>query len=182
VKVIHPNASLWALGRHRIELGARDYVEIDRYCRERNLLWFASCWDEKAVEFMEELEPPAYKAASASVTDLPLLRAMKSTGWPLIVSTGMSAMAEIVAAVHAVGENRLLIAHSTSAYPCPVETLNLKMIHTLRARYHETPIGYSGHEVGLSPTWAAVVMGATFVERHLTLERAMWGTDQAASV
>jgi len=168
--------------RHRIELSPRDYVEIDHYCRERNLLWFASCWDEPSVDFMEQFEPPCYKAASASLTDLPLLRKMKSTGRPLILSTGMSTMEEIVAAVDAVGRDQLLVAHSTSAYPCPIEDLNLNMIHTLKARYENCPIGYSGHEVGLSPTWAAVAMGATFVERHLTLDRAMWGTDQAASV
>jgi len=168
--------------RHKIELGLREYVEIDRYCRERGIQWFASCWDEAAVEFMEQFDPPCYKAASASLTDLPLLRKMKSTGRPLMISTGMSTMEEIVAAVDAVGRQDLLIAHSTSSYPCPVEAINLNMIGTLRAKYADRPIGYSGHEVGLSPTWAAVAMGACFVERHLTLDRAMWGTDQAASV
>lgn len=168
--------------RHRMEFTADDYAEIDRYCRERNILWFASAWDEESVDFLEQFEPPAYKAASASLTDLPLLAKMKSTGRPLMISTGMSTMEEINAAVDAVGLDSLLIAHSTSAYPCPVEALNLKMIHTLKAKFPDTPIGYSGHEVGLAPTWAAVSMGATFVERHMTLDRAMWGTDQAASV
>jgi len=139
-------------------------------------------WDEAAVEFMEAFDPPCYKAASASLTDHALLRAMKATGRPLIISTGMSTMEEIEAAVEAAGRRDLLIAHSTSSYPCPVEAINLNMIATLRRRYDDRPIGYSGHEVGLSPTWAAVAMGACFVERHLTLDRAMWGTDQAASV
>jgi N-acetylneuraminate synthase len=168
--------------RHKVELGLREFVEIDRYCRERGIQWFASCWDEGAVEFMEQFDPPCYKAASASLTDTTLLRAMKATGRPLMISTGMSTMEEIVAAVDAVGRQDLLIAHSTSSYPCPVEAINLNMIGTLRAKYSDRPIGYSGHEVGLSPTWAAVAMGACFVERHLTLDRAMWGTDQAASV
>lgn len=168
--------------RRRIELGAAEYVAIDQYCRDRGILWFASCWDEEAVAFMEQFAPPAYKAASASLTDLALLRCMKATGRPLIISTGMSTMDEIVAAVDAVGTSQLVVCHSTSAYPCPVEDLNLRMIQTLKARYPECPIGYSGHEVGLSPTWAAVAMGATLVERHLTLDRALWGTDQAASV
>jgi N-acetylneuraminate synthase len=171
--------------RHRIELGAREYAALDAYCRDRGIQWFASCWDEPSVEFMEQFDPPCYKAASASLTDHALLRAMAATGRPLIVSTGMSTMDEIEAAVGAVGpggRDRLLIAHSTSSYPCPVEAINLNMIGTLRRRYPEAPIGYSGHEVGLSPTWAAVAMGACFVERHLTLDRAMWGTDQAASV
>ncbi len=168
--------------RHKIEFGAREYTAIDQYCRERNIAWFASCWDEASVDFMEEFDPPCYKAASASLTDHALLRAMKATGRPLIISTGMSTLDEIVGAVDAIGKDKLLIAHSTSSYPCPVDAINLKMIATLKRRYDNTPIGYSGHEVGLSPTWAAVAMGATFVERHLTLDRAMWGTDQAASV
>lgn len=168
--------------RHKIEFGEREYVQIDTYCRERGIQWFASCWDEPAVDFMEQFDPPCYKAASASLTDHPLLRAMKATGRPLIISTGMSTMEEIDASVAAIGLDNLCIAHSTSSYPCPVEAINLNMIGTLRTKFDATPIGYSGHEVGLSPTWAAVAMGACFVERHLTLDRAMWGTDQAASV
>jgi N-acetylneuraminate synthase len=168
--------------RHKIEFGEREYAEIDRYCKERGMLWFASCWDEESVDFMEQFEPPCYKAASASLTDHDLLRAMKRTGRPLMISTGMSTMQEIEAAVDVCGADGLLVAHSTSMYPCQPEDINLRMIHTLRARYPHIPIGYSGHEVGLSPTWAAVAIGATFVERHITLDRAMWGTDQAASV
>jgi len=168
--------------RHRVELGVADYAAIDHYCRERGIQWFASAWDEGAVDFLEAFELPCYKAASASLTDHPLLRALTATGRPLIISTGMSTMDEIDAAVAAAGCDQLLIAHSTSSYPCPIEAINLNMIATLRRRYAERPIGYSGHEVGLSPTWAAVAMGACFVERHLTLDRAMWGTDQAASV
>jgi N-acetylneuraminate synthase len=168
--------------RRRVEFGARDYAEIDRHCRERGMLWFASCWDEDAVDFIEQFEPPCYKAASACLTDLPLLEKMRSTGRPLIISTGMSTSEEILTAVTAVGRGNLLIAHSTSSYPCPPQHLNLKMIETLRADFPECPIGYSGHEVGLAPTWAAVSLGATFVERHITLDRAMWGSDQAASV
>ncbi|MBX3162022.1 MAG: N-acetylneuraminate synthase family protein [Deltaproteobacteria bacterium] len=168
--------------RHKIEFTMRDYIEIDRYCRERGILWFVSCWDEESVDFMEQFEPPCYKAASASLTDLPLLAKMKSTNRPLMISTGMSTMEEIVTAVDTVGKQNLLIAHSTSSYPCPLEALNLRMIHTLKDRYPECPIGYSGHETGLASTWAAVAMGATFIERHLTLDRSMWGTDQSASV
>lgn len=168
--------------RHRIEFGVDEYAVIDAYCRDRDIQWFASCWDEPSVAFMEQFAPPCYKAASASLTDLPLLGAMAATGRPLIISTGMSTQDEIDAAVAAIGKDRLLVAHSTSSYPCPVDAINLNMIGTLRRRIPECPIGYSGHEVGLSPTWAAVAMGASFVERHLTLDRAMWGTDQAASV
>jgi N-acetylneuraminate synthase len=168
--------------RHKVELGQKEYAEIDRYCKEKGILWFVSCWDEESVAFTEQFNPPCYKAASASLTDHDLLRAMKATGRPLIISTGMSTMEEIEGAVEAIGQDNLLIAHSTSMYPCPVDSLNLKMIHTLESKFPHCPIGYSGHEVGLAPTWAAVALGATFVERHITLDRAMWGTDQAASV
>jgi len=168
--------------RRRIEFGPREYAEIDRHCRERGILWFASCWDEESVDFMESFQPPCYKVASASLTDTPLLKKMRTTGRPLILSTGMSTPEEIDAAVSAIGRKNLLVAHATSSYPCPPEHLNLNMIGTLKNLYPDCPIGYSGHEVGLAPTWAAVTLGATFVERHITLDRAMWGTDQAGSV
>lgn len=168
--------------RYKVEFGFDDYSEIDAYCREQGIAWFASCWDEEAVDFMEQFNPPCYKAASASLTDLALLKKTKATGRPLIISTGMSTMEEVDAAVNELGRDNLLIAHTNSTYPCPVEELNLRMIHTLQQRYPDNPIGYSGHEVGLATTWAAVALGATFVERHVTLDRAMWGSDQAASV
>ena len=168
--------------RHRVEFGASEYAEIDRYCRDKEILWFASCWDEEAVDFMEQFDPPCYKAASASLTDTALLLKKKETGRPLIISTGMSTPEEIDQAISAAGRENLLIAHSTSTYPCPPGELNLRVIQTLKRLYPGCPIGYSGHEVGLSPTWAAVSLGATFVERHITLDRAMWGSDQAASV
>ncbi len=168
--------------RHKVEFGVDEYTEIDRYCNEKGIHWTASAWDVPSVEFMEQFAPPFYKAASASLTDLELLAAMKATGRPLMISTGMSTMAEIETAVGHLGTDNLLIAHSTSAYPCEVEELNLRMIHTLKELWPDVPIGYSGHEVGLSPTWAAVAMGATFLERHVTVDRAMWGSDQAASV
>jgi N-acetylneuraminate synthase len=167
--------------RRKVELSFDDYREIDQYCKEKGILWYASCWDEESVEFIEQFSPPCYKAASASLTDLALLKEMKSTGKPLIISTGMSSNEEIDTAVSTLGEGNLLIAHSTSSYPCPTEELNLRMIHTLDRKY-DCPIGYSGHEVGLQTTYAAVVLGARFIERHITLDRAMWGSDQAASV
>ncbi|MFQ3597280.1 MAG: N-acetylneuraminate synthase family protein [Chloroherpetonaceae bacterium] len=168
--------------RYKVEFTKEDYTEIDQYCKEKGILWFASCWDEPSVDFMEQFNPPCYKAASASLTDIELLKKKKSTGRPLIISTGMSTMEEIEHAVEAIGTENLLIAHATSTYPCPPEELNLRMIHTLKAKYPMCPIGYSGHETGLATTWATVAMGATFIERHITLDRAMWGTDQAASV
>jgi len=168
--------------RHKVELSNADYKEIDRYCRELGISWFASCWDEPSVDFINQFDPPLFKAASASLTDHKLLKKKLAMGKPLIISTGMSTMEEITAAVNAIGKENLLIAHSTSTYPCPVSELNLRMITTLKNLYPEVPIGYSGHEVGLAPTVAAITLGATFIERHITLDRAMWGTDQAASV
>lgn len=168
--------------RHKMEFTYEQYRSIDRYCRARGLDWFVSCWDEEAVDFMEQFDTPLYKVASATLTDLPLLQKMKATGRPLMLSTGMSESWQIQAAVDLIGHDNLMIAHATSAYPCPPEELNLRMISTLKATYPDVPIGYSGHEVGLAPTWAAVTLGATFVERHITLDRAMWGSDQAASV
>ena len=168
--------------RRQVEFGEREYAAVGRHCHERGMLWFASCWDEQAVDFMERFDPPCYKVASASITDLELLRRKRATGRPLILSTGMSTLVEIDEAVEAVGRRGLLLAHATSSYPCPVADLNLRMLATLERLYPECPIGYSGHEVGLATTWAAVALGATFVERHITLDRAMWGSDQAASV
>jgi N-acetylneuraminate synthase len=168
--------------RRLMEFTAEQYAEIDRYCREKGIHWFVSAWDEEAVDFTEQFDTPLYKAPSASLTDIALLRHMKATGKPLMISTGMSTMEEIRHAVDSIGTDNLMIAHSTSAYPCEIQELNLRMIDTLMAMYPDTPIGYSGHETGLAPTWAAVARGATFVERHITLDRAMWGSDHAASV
>lgn len=168
--------------RHKVEFNKSQYAQIDRICKENKIDWFASCWDEEAVDFMEQFDPPCYKVASASLTDAGLLKKKRDTGRLMIVSTGMSTMAEIKAAVDLIGTQDLLLAHSTSTYPCKVEELNLEMIHTLKHLYPSVPVGYSGHETGLAPTWAAVAMGACFVERHVTLDRAMWGSDQAASV
>lgn len=168
--------------RHKVEFGEKEYAEIDRYCKELGIMWFASCWDEPSVDFIEQFDPPVYKTPSASLTDLELLSKHKKLNKPVMMSTGMSTMEQIEAAVNFFGKDNLLLAHATSAYPCKNEELNLRMIETLRKKYPDIPIGYSGHEVGLAPTWAAVALGACFVERHITLDRAMWGTDQAASV
>jgi N-acetylneuraminate synthase len=144
--------------------------------------WFASPWDVPAVEFLEDLNVVAHKVASASVTDLDLLAALAATGKPVILSTGMSTMPQIDAAVEVLGTDNLVILHATSTYPLPPEEANLRMIPTLRAAYPGIPIGYSGHERGLQISLAAVALGATAVERHITLDRAMWGSDHAASL
>jgi len=168
--------------RHKMEFTEEQFGEIVDYCKQRKFVWTASCWDVESVDFISKFEPVFYKVASASITDDELLLKYKAAGKPIMISTGMSTMEEIENAVELIGEENLLIAHSTSSYPCRNEELNLLAIKTLRDKYPDVPIGYSGHEVGLAPTWAAVVLGASFVERHITLDRAMWGTDQAASV
>jgi N-acetylneuraminate synthase len=149
--------------RHKIEFEKAEYEEIDFHCKLRGIDWFASCWDEVAVEFMEKFDTPVYKMASASLTDYPLISKVKSTGKPYILSTGMSTMGEINTTVEKFGTDNLLIAHSTSAYPCPPKELNLKMITTLQNMYPETSIGYSGHETGLAPTISAVVLVPTML-------------------
>ena len=168
--------------RYKVELGLEEYREIDRHCKKLGIDWFVSVWDEPSVDFMEQFETPAYKIPSASLTDHGLLRHVRRTGKPVIVSTGMSTMEQIHRGMDAVGLENLVIMHTTSAYPCDPDELNLRMIETLRREFPETPIGYSGHEVGLVPSAVAVALGACVVERHFTLDRAMWGGDQAASV
>ncbi|MFK4730833.1 N-acetylneuraminate synthase family protein [Agromyces mediolanus] len=167
--------------RRRVELSRDDYLEIARYADLRGLDWFASPWDEPSVAFLEELDVAAYKVASASVTDLPLLRAIAATGKPVILSTGMSTLEEIDRAVVTLGTSQLLLLHATSSYPMPAEEANLRTIDTLALRY-PVPVGYSGHERGLQISLAAVALGAVAVERHITLDRAMWGSDHAASL
>jgi N-acetylneuraminate synthase len=167
--------------RKHIEFDELAYLEIDRYCKEKGITWFASVWDEPSADFMLALHTPCLKAPSASLTDHHLLRHMRSTGIPCIISTGMSTMDQIQAAVQEIGQENLLITHATSTYPCDPDELNLRMIQTLRETFL-CPIGYSGHEVGLVPSAVAAAMGACLVERHITLDRAMWGGDQAASV
>jgi len=168
--------------RHKVEFGLDEYQEIDRYCREKGITWFASVWDKPSVDFLEQFEPVAYKIPSAALTDHDLLRHVRATGRPLILSTGMSTMEQIRAAVDVVGTENLVLMHATSTYPCEPDELNLRMIQTLKREFPTVPIGYSGHEVGLVTTAVAVALGACMVERHITLDRAMWGSDQAASV
>ena len=167
--------------KRRLEFGADQYAEIDRYCAGKNIIWFASCWDEASVDLIEQFKPPCYKIASASLTDDNLLRHHRKTERPLIISTGMSTLEQIDHSVEVSGRHDLILLHATSTYPSAIAELNLRAIPRLRERY-KVPIGYSGHEVGLYTTLAAVVFGACVVERHITLDRAMWGSDQAASV
>ena len=167
--------------RYKVEFERPEYDEIDRYCKELGIDWFASVWDEPSVDFLATYDPIAFKVASASLTDHNLLRHIRKTNKPIILSTGMSTMDQIQKAVEVLGLENMMICHTTSAYPCDPDELNLRMLQTLANQY-DCPIGYSGHEVGLIPTVVAVALGACLVERHFTLDRALWGTDQAASV
>ena len=164
-----------------LEFGYEDYVEIDQYCRAVKIPWFASCWDEASVDFIDRFDVPCYKIASASLTDDNLLRHTRATGKPILLSTGMSTLEEIDHAVEVLGKDNLILLHACSTYPAFYEELNLQAIRTLQERYG-IPVGYSGHETGLPSSVAAVAMGACVVERHITIDRAMWGSDQAASL
>jgi N-acetylneuraminate synthase len=164
-----------------LEFGLAEYQQIDSLCKRVGLIWFASCWDEASVDFIEQFKPPCYKIASASLTDDFLLKHHRRTSKPIIASTGMSSLEEIDHAVSVLGKDDLVLMHTTSTYPSQLEELNLKAIATLNERF-SLPCGYSGHEVGLATSLAAVALGACAVERHLTLDRSMWGSDQAASI
>lgn len=167
--------------RRKMEFQQEEYAEIDRFCKELGISWFASVWDEPSVEFLEAFNPICYKVPSASLTDHNLLRCLRDTGRLVILSTGMSTTEQIQAAVNQLDINKLVLMHATSTYPCEPSELNLTMIQTLQKMF-DCPIGYSGHEVGLITSVVAVALGACMVERHITLDRAMWGSDQAASV
>ncbi|NGO73870.1 N-acetylneuraminate synthase family protein [Streptomyces boncukensis] len=168
--------------RHRVEFTEDDYRAISEHCAERGIDWFASPWDVESIAFLEKFDVPAHKVASASLTDDELLRALRATGRTVILSTGMSTPKQIRHAVEVLGSENIVLCHATSTYPAKADELNLRMIHTLHEEFPNVPIGYSGHETGLQTTLAAVALGAVFVERHITLDRAMWGSDQAASV
>lgn len=164
-----------------LEFGREQYEEIDAYCKSLNICWFASCWDERSVDFIARFNVPCFKIASACLTDDDLLRYTRAAGKPLILSTGMSTLEEIDHAVEVLGSRDLVLLHACSAYPAYYDELNLRMIPALRERYG-VPVGYSGHETGIPSSVAAVVLGACCVERHITIDRALWGSDHAASL
>jgi len=167
--------------RYKVEFEKDEYEQIAAYCHSKGMDWFASPWDEPSVDFLEQQGVMAYKIASASVTDLSMLAKIRETGKPVILSTGMSTIEQIDAAVETLGKDNLIVLHATSTYPLPPEEANLRMIPTLMERY-SVPTGYSGHEPGLQISLAAVALGACVVERHITLDRTMWGSDHAASL
>jgi N-acetylneuraminate synthase len=164
-----------------LEFGFEHYKQIQDFCEEMEIAWFASCWDEASVDFIDQFPVPCYKIASASLTDDELIRYTRSKGKPILLSTGMSTYEEVDHAVDILGAEDLVLIHTCSAYPSYYPELNLRVIPELRKRYG-VPVGYSGHETGLPSSVAAAVLGACVIERHITLDRSMWGSDQAASL
>ena len=168
--------------RYKVEFEKEEYLIIDEYCKKKNIEWFVSTWDNESVDQMEDIGVCGYKVPSACITDLGMLNRLNKTNKPIIISTGMSTLEEIDVAAKSFNSDLLSILHCTSSYPCSNDEVNLNMIHELKKMYPENVIGYSGHESGLQISVAAVAMGAKIIERHITLDRTMWGSDQAASV
>jgi len=166
-----------------LEFDFNQYEAIDEYCAAKEIIWFASAWDAPAVRFLNQFKVPVHKVASASLTDHSILAAMKVPKRPVFMSIGMSDYQQIKDANALFPHDYpLVLLATTSTYPCAIENLNLRKIQTLQDVFWDRIIGYSGHEVGLWTTLAAVAMGANVIERHITLDRTMWGSDQAASV
>lgn len=168
--------------KKKIEFNKKDYDQIDNYCKKIDILWTASCWDIQALKFIERYKVKFHKVASACITDIQLLKEIKKTKKPVIISTGMSTEKEIHQAVKIFDEKNLAILHCNSSYPAPTNQLNLLYIKTLKKKYEDAIIGYSGHEMNLASSVAAVVLGAEIIERHITLDKTLWGTDQKASI
>lgn len=169
--------------KYALEFSREEYDEIDSFCRALGILWFASPWDEGSVDFLEAFNPPCHKVASACITDKGLLQRLKDTGRPIILSTGMSLHSEVAWAVETVGRENLILLHTVSTYPTKDEgELNVRVMETLRGWFPDVPVGYSGHETDLLPSIVAAAMGAVMIERHFTLSRSMWGSDQQASL
>lgn len=166
-----------------LEFSYNDFIEIDKYSKERGIDWFASPWDNESLEFLQEFDVVAHKVASACLTDKELLKGMKATGKPVFLSTGMSNLDQIKTAVGLLDPENTILMHAVSVYPAKHEQLNLSWIEELKRNFPNIPIGYSGHEAGVMPSVIAVAKyGAVCVERHITLDRAMWGSDQSASL
>jgi len=169
--------------RYKVEFTFDAYEEINEYCYNKGIMWFASCWDSESVDWMETyFDPPCYKIASPCLTNKEIIKNVLTTSKPIILSTGMSTLEEIDKAVSTIGFNDLVLMHCNSSYPAKAEELNLNVINTLKKRYGGLLIGYSGHETGVFTTLCAVAMGACIVERHITVDRSMWGSDQSASL
>tara|TARA_R110001583_G_scaffold56493_19_gene170439 strand:- start:1318 stop:2148 length:831 start_codon:yes stop_codon:yes gene_type:complete len=169
--------------KYRMEFGKKEYDIIDTYCKEKGIEWSASPWDMDSLNFLENYDLSFIKMPSAMITNEALMRATAQTGKKVIFSCGMSTLGETDQAVKWMEEegSDFALLHCNSTYPAPLEDLNLKCIQTLKKRYN-CEVGYSGHEFRLGTTVASVYLGATILERHITLDRTMWGSDHLASV
>jgi len=168
--------------KKKIEFGYEEFKEIDIYCKEKEIIWFASPWDLPSVDFLEKFDVPCYKIASAKLTDRKLLEKIGHLNKPIFLSLGMSTEEEIEKAINTLKDKDLILLHCNSSYPSNDKELNLSYINTLKNNYPNYIIGYSGHELGIAASLIAGNLGAKVIERHITLDRAMWGSDQAASL
>ena len=166
-----------------LEFSIEEYDEIDSYCKQNNIDWFASSWDEESQKLMRKYNFPFNKVASAMSINKKFVELVASERKPTFVSTGMAEIEDIDAIIKIFKENQcpIMLFHTVSTYPSLVEHLNLKCINTLKERY-QVPVGYSGHEVSVSPSVIAASLGAAAIERHITLDRSMYGSDQSASL
>lgn len=169
--------------KKKIEFEHEEYSEIDKYCKDKDILWTASVWDLESFDFIEKFNVPFHKIASAKITDRDLLEKVKATKKPVFLSTGGSTMQQVKKAVNFLeSTNQLVILHCNSGYPSEDNELNLNVIKTYQKEYPDKIIGYSGHERGITASIVSAVFGAKVIERHITLDRTLWGTDQAASL
>lgn len=178
----NPDATTNGDLKRALEFGAPEYSAIDDFCTDKGILWSASPWDEASVEFLSDYNPPFFKIGSASLTDAGLLKKVQKTGKPIVLSTGMSTLEQVRKAVTLLEGSPLILLHCVSTYPTNDVDLNLGVIDTLRKQFPKIPIGYSGHERGTTLSACAVALGAVMVERHITLDRSMPGSDQSASL
>jgi len=168
--------------KHKIEFGKDEYDEIDRYCKDNQILWTASVWDVDSLDFILQYDVPFIKIPSACITDLELLTRVKGANKPVIISTGMSTEQEIEKAVNILDNVDLTIMHCNSSYPANDNELDLRVICTLKKKFLWHKIGYSSHDLGIGACIVAKVLGAEVIEKHITLDKTMWGSDQKISL
>lgn len=180
----HAFAPTYGEHRNKLEFNEAQYRELKKYAAKKNILFFASVWDHTSADFLEQLDIDAYKIPSADLINIPLLEHVAKKGRPILLSSGMNTLEEIDDAMRAVlkHNHRVVLFHCLSLYPSPEDKINLKFMEVLKNRFHPLPIGYSGHEIDLLPTLAAVAQGAHIIERHLTLDKTMKGSDHSGSL
>ena len=169
--------------KKKIEFGYKEFKEIDKYCKKKKIIWFASAWDIESQKFLKKFNLKYNKVASAMLTNFKLIEEIAKEKRKTLISTGLATLKDIEKCVKIFkkAKCKFVLMHCVSAYPCPPEKLNLNTIISLKKKF-KCEIGYSGHETSVSPTILAYYLGAKYIERHITLDRSMWGTDQSASL